>query len=126
MAFGDKLLYVCKRLGVEKDDYGNEIAYYENAKEYRFSYMPTSSQVDYQLYGTLVDVMFTMYVPYQRMLGVIKVGDLAYLIDNDTQDIESLKNIDNDNIYKPNANYRVKTCQAQNMKIKILFEKINK
>ncbi len=126
MAFGDKLLFVCKRKGIEKDDFGNEIAYFDKAKEYRYSYMPASSQIDYQLYGTLVDVMFTMYVDYASMLGVIKVGDLAYLIDNDTQDIESLKNIDEDNIYKPNANYRVKTCQPQNQKIKILFEKINK
>ena len=28
MSFGDKLLYIAKKEGVEKDDYGNEIAYY--------------------------------------------------------------------------------------------------
>lgn len=122
MAFGDKKLYVCKKIGVENDEYGNEIPYFENAKEYHYSYMPTSSQVDYQIYGTNINNMFTMYVD-MSMLGVFKSGDSAYLIDGETQDIDYLVAKDSDNKYKSNSNYRIKSVQPQNIKIKILFEK---
>ena len=84
--------------------------------------MPTSSQVDYQIYGTNINNMFTMYVD-MSMLGVFKSGDSAYLIDGETQDIDYLVAKDSDNKYKSNSNYRIKSVQPQNIKIKILFEK---
>lgn len=126
MVFGNKLLFVASKIGVEKDDYGNEIPYFElPQKEYHFSYMPTSSQLDYQLYGELIKNMFTSYLP-MSYLGKIKSGDVAYMIDGEAQDIVELKEKDeyNNDIYCANANYKVKVVQPQNARVKIIFEKI--
>ena len=125
MAFGDKKLYVVSKIDVEIDKHGNEIPYYDikNIKEYHFSYMPVSGQVDYQIYGTLINNMYSSYLP-MAMLGKIKIGDVAYLVDGEVQDIDALVKKDKENKYCPNANYRVKLVQPQNIKVKILFEKI--
>lgn len=126
MVFGNKLLFVASKIGVEKDDYGNEIPYFElPQKEYHFSYMPASGQLDYQLYGESIKNMFTSYLP-MYYLGKIKSGDVAYMIDGETQNIRDLKEIDeySNDIYCSNANYKVKTAQPQNARVKIVFEKI--
>lgn len=125
MAFGDKKLYIAKKLNVEIDKHGNEIPYYDidKIKEYHFSYMPTSGQVDYQIYGALINNMFSSYLP-MTFLGVINSGDIAYLIDGETQNIDDLVRMDKGNKYCKNANYRVKLVQPQNMRLKVLFEKI--
>ena len=125
MAFGDKKLYIASKIDVEIDKHGNEIAYFdvENLKEYRFSYMPVGSQVDYQIYGTLINNLFSSYLP-MSFLGKIRSGDIAYLIDGETQDIDTLVKLDKNNKYCPNANYRVKLVQPQNVRLKVLFEKI--
>lgn len=125
MAFGDKKIYIAKKIGIEYDDYGNEIPYFESPKEYWFSYMPTSAQVDYQIYGALINNMFTSYLP-MYYLGKIKSGDMAYLIDGEIQNIDELAEKDRYDIYCKNANYRVKISQPQNMRIKIIFEKIQR
>ena len=124
MDFGDKKLFIAHKIGVEKNGYGDEVPYYKKPERYSFSYMPTGGQLDYQVYGTLINNMFTSYIP-MFYLGKIKSGDLAYLIDGETQDIESLSRKDANNKYCPNANYLVKIVQPQNMRLKILFEKIN-
>lgn len=123
MAFGDKELFIAKKQGVERDDYGNEIAYFDEPKLYRFSYMPTSGQVDYQIYGAQINNMFTSYLP-MSYLGKIRSGDIAYLIDGENQNIEELVAKDKGNKYCQNANYRVKIVQPQNIRVKIIFEKI--
>ena len=126
MAFGDKKLYIVKKLGVETDKHGNEIPYYDidKIKEYHFSYMPVSGQVDYQIYGALINNMYSSYLP-MAFLGKINSGDIAYLIDGEIQNIEELVRMDKSNKYCPNANYRVKLVQPQNIRLKVLFEKIN-
>lgn len=124
--FGDKLLFIAKKIGVEKDDYGNENPYFKlPPEEYHFSYMPTASQVDYQIYGTQINNMFTSILP-MSFLGKIRTGDVAYMIDGDIQNIEELVSIDkrNKDKYCTNANYRVKIAQPQNARMKIIFEKI--
>ena len=123
MAFGDKRLFIAKRIKVENDEYGNEVSYYEAPKEYRFSYMPTSGQVDYQIYGELISNMFTSILP-MSFLGNIKTGDKAYLIDGEIQDIDNLVYNDLNNEFCTHANYIVKLVQPQNIRIKIIFEKI--
>ena len=87
--------------------------------------MPTSGQVDYQIYGTLINNMFTSYLP-MSYLGQIRSGDVAYMIDGEIQNITELKELDefNKDIYCTNANYRVRTVQPQNVRVKIIFEKI--
>lgn len=124
--FGDKLLFIASKIGVEKDDYGNENPYFKlPPEEYNFSYMPTSSQVDYQIYGTQINNMFTSILP-MSFLGKIRTGDVAYMIDGDIQNIKELVSIDkrNKDKYCTNANYRVKIAQPQNARMKIIFEKI--
>lgn len=125
MAFGSDELYIAKKIGVEDDDYGNEIPYFdiENIKHYSFSYMPVSGQVDYQIYGANINNMYSSYLPME-FLGVIRAGDVAYLIDGETQDIKELVEKDENDKYCQNANYRVKLVQKQNVRVKILFEKI--
>ena len=124
--FGDKLLFIASKIGVEKDDYGNENPYFKlPPEEYNFSYMQTSSQVDYQIYGTQINNMFTSILP-MSFLGKIRTGDVAYMIDGDIQNIKELVSIDkrNKDKYCTNANYRVKIAQPQNARMKIIFEKI--
>lgn len=125
MAFGDKKLYIAKKIGTQTNDYGNETAYFDKIKEYHFSYMPTSGQVDYQIYGALINNMYTSYLPL-NYLGVIKSGDMAYLIDGETQNIDELVALDYNDIYCQNANYRVKIVLPQNLRVKVIFEKIKK
>lgn len=125
MAFGDKKLFIAKKIGIDYDEYGNENPYFESPKAYSFSYMPTSGQVDYQIYGALINNMFTSYLP-MNYLGKIKSGDMAYLIDGEIQNIEELAEIDRYDKYCKNANYRVKIALPQNMRIKIIFEKIQR
>lgn len=126
MAFGDKLLFIASKIGTEKDDYGNEIPYFKlPIQQYNFSYMPTSGQIDYQIYGANITNMFTSYLP-MSFLGKIKSGDVAYMIDGEIQNIIELKEQDeySNNQYCSNANYRVRTVQPQNARVKIVFEKI--
>lgn len=125
MSFGAKKLFIAKKIGIEYDEYGNEIPYFDKPVRYEFSYMPTSSQVDYQIYGALINNMFTSYLP-MNYLGVINSGDMAYLIDGETQNIEELAEKDKDDMYCKNANYRVKIALPQNLRIKIIFEKIQR
>lgn len=121
----DKELYIARKiLPSEIDDYGNEISHYDKPIKYQMAYMPLTSQVDYQIYGALVNNMLVAYVDKRYYLGKIKGGDIAYLIDTDIQDIESLVINDENNNTCPSANYRVKYAQLQNFKIKIVFEKI--
>lgn len=122
MKFGSKELYIAKKIGIEIDDYGNQIPYFDKAIRYEFSYMPISSQIDYQIYGADINNMFSSIIDISY-LGKIKIGDIAYLIDSEIQDIKSLVNLDKLSKYKQNANYRVKSVQPQNMKLKIIFEK---
>ena len=124
MVFGNKKLYIAQKLGIETDDYGNQTPYFRTPiKEYQFSYMPTSGQVDYQIYGANINNMFTSYVP-MCYLGQIRSGDVAYMIDGETQNIDELARIDKNDKYCKNANYRVKLVQPQNVRVKIIFEKI--
>ena len=48
------------------------------------------------------------------------------MIDGETQNIRYLKEIDeySNDTYCRNANYRVRTVQPQNARVKIVFEKI--
>ena len=123
MAFGDKRLYIAKKLGVEENEYGNEMPYFDEPKAYSFSYMPTIGQVDYQIYGALISNMFTSYLP-MAYLGKFHSGDVAYLIDGENQNIEEMVADDIGDRYCNSANYRVRTVQPQNMRVKIIFEKI--
>lgn len=123
MAFGDKRLFIARQIRVEVDDYGMEKSIYQSPQEYRFSYMPISSQTDYQIYGTLINNMYASILP-KAFLGKIKVGDKAYMVDGETQNIDELVAKDLNDNQRLSANYKVKVVQDQNVRVKIIFEKI--
>lgn len=116
--------YIAKRTAIYQDDYGNDIETFDTPKKYsRFLLMPTSARgVDYQIYGELVNTMFTLYIPFKAYKGQFHQGDRAYLVDEDLQDIDIALM---DDEHCQNANYKIVACQPQNLVIKILFQKIN-
>ena len=113
-------LYVCKRVLNSQNEYRLETETYEKPKKYNFLYMPTSSQLDYQLYGERISRMQTAYVKYKMYRGVFSIGDKAYLKDSEMQDINiALKDTNCEN-----ANYTIVGVDEQNLFIKLTFEKI--
>ena len=125
MAFGDKLLYIAKRIKINTNEYGIQISEYAEPIKYTFSYMPSSGQTDYQLYGEAIRDMFISYLP-MCFLGKINVGDKAYLIDGETQNITELVKMDKLDLQRSNANYHIKVVQPQNMRLKVIFEREKK
>lgn len=119
----EKPLYIAKRNGKVEDKYGKEQPTFDKPKKYSFNYQPTYSNVDYSIYGTLINQMFVAFIDY-NYAGKIQEGDLAYLLDNQTRDVDELANKDSDDEFCNNANYRIKTMLPQNLKIKVTFEKI--
>lgn len=116
-------LYIAKKIGTEINEYGDEIPYFEEPKPFNFSYMPTSGQVDYQVYGALIDNMYTAIID-RSYLGLIHSQDVAYLIDENIQNVDELASLDINDKYCKHANYRVKLVHKQGFKLKVLFEKI--
>lgn len=125
MSFGSKKIYIASKEGVEYDDYGNENPYFSEIIPFNFSYMPSSSQVDYQIYGKEINNIYVSILP-MNYLGKIKSGDAVYLIDGETQNIEELVYLDIDDKYCSHANYRVKDILPQNVRVKVIFEKTQK
>lgn len=125
----EKKLYLVPYLGVErKSTRAVERPYYDidDIKEYYMNYQPASGQVDYQIYGTLISNYLVAYLETNRYLGKIKTNDVCYMIDGEIQDIDRRIEEDknNNDKYCSNANYRVKTVQLQNFRIKVTFEKM--
>lgn len=115
-----KQIYIAKRIKVEKNDYGIDMETFDTPKLYNFFYMPTSNQTDYQLYGVNVGEVYVCYIDYNKYLGKFKIGDRAYLIDNDLIDLS----IANNDVNCENANYRIVSVLPQNLKLKITLVKI--
>lgn len=114
------ILYTCRRILSEENEYGFVSEKYDKPIEYNFLYMPASSSLDIQKYGERISRIYTAYVPYNQYRDKFKIGDLAYLLDSETQDISiALKDKNGEN-----ANYRIIGVNEQNLFIKIIFEKI--
>ena len=123
MPFADDL-YIAKKIIDGTDEYGNEISHWDKPKKYRFSYMPLGGQVDYAIYGALINNMYSAILD-MSYLSKLHSGDLAYMIDEDIQDVDELAGRDMEDKYCSNANYRVKLVQKQNFRVRVLFERIN-
>lgn len=119
----EKPLYIAKRINIIEDDYGNPISYFEKPKEYFFNYQPIDGDLAFQQYGDKVSNIYRAFIP-MAYLGKIKVGDKAYLIDGEIQDIVSLVLNDNENCTM--ANYTIIAVLPQNLKIRVDFEKVAK
>ena len=115
-----KELYIANRIKVEKNSYGIDMETFDTPKCYKFFYMPTSNNTDYQLYGVNIGEIYVCYIDYNRYLGKFKVGDRAYLIDNELTDLSIAGN----DVNCENANYRIESVLPQNLKIKLTFVKI--
>lgn len=113
-------LYVAKRLLSEENEYGIKTAKFEKPKLYNFLYMPSTSQVDFQIYGEQVEKMYVAYVSYAKYRNIFHRGDRAYLLDDEMQDLSvALTDINCEN-----ANYEIRSVSEQNIYIKILFVRI--
>lgn len=125
--FGQNKLFIASKTGIETDENtGYEKSVHSVPKEYYFSYMPASSQIDYQIYGTIIENIYVAYIDRKVYEGVFKVGDKAYLINGECSQGDIVANAKNDmqDKYCSNANYRIRSVLPQNMRIKLTFEKI--
>lgn len=115
-------LYIATRKSITTNDYGREIETFENPEKYPFLCMPAGTRtIEYQLYGEAVNTMYTAFIPYKPYLGKFHIGDRAYLVDEDLQDLSIALT---DDEYCNNANYKIIACQPQNLVIKLVFQKI--
>lgn len=114
-----KYLYIANR-HVTTNDYGIDIETFDKPERYDFFYMPSTSSTDYELYGRKINEIYIAFIDYNRYFGKFKVGDRAYLIDDETTDISFAKN----DINGEKANYKIVANALQNIKIKLTFAKI--
>lgn len=112
-------IYISSRR-VKTNDYGIDMESFSKPQRYDFFYMPSKSDIDYQLYGRDIGEIFIAFVDYNRFLGKFKVEDRVYLIDNETTDLSFAEN----DINGENANYKIVSILPQNLKIKLTFAKI--
>lgn len=126
--FGDKLAFICNNTKVDEDSYGHEKREYSNPqKEFRFNYMPSTSRLDYQVYGEKIKYLQTSILDI-RYSKLIHRFDKAYLLDENVtseNELRRLVELDKDNVNKPNANYKVISISIQNARVKVVFEMIN-
>lgn len=113
-------LYVAKRILNKENEYGETTAIYSKPIHYNFLYMPTRSQVDYQIYGEEISKLYVSFVKYNQYRNIFHRGDRAYLLDDEMQDLSvALKDTNCEN-----ANYEILSVNEQNAYIKITFKKI--
>lgn len=120
MLLFQKECYIANKIATKVNKYGTDIITYSKPKRYFINYTGVSGYVDIQLYGNQIGNVIRAYVDIS-LLGKIKVGDVAYLIDGDCLDIKELAQ--NDNQFCKNANYRVNSILVQNLKMKVDFKK---
>lgn len=116
----DKKIYISKKLGVEYDDYNNEIINYDEPFYLgKFNYQPLTGndlQAYISAYGETKNKLIRVFLDV-KYKNKIKEFDLAYLY-NVTPKGEQINGI--------NANYYVRTCAEQNTVIMVVFEEIIK
>ena len=116
----DKKIYISKKLGVEYDDYNNEIINYDEPFYLgKFNYQPLTGddlQAYISAYGETKNKLIRVFLDV-KYKNKIKEFDLAYLY-NVAPKGEQINGI--------NANYYVRTCAEQNTVIMVVFEEIIK
>lgn len=114
-----KELYIANRY-VVTNDYGIDIETFDKPKLYNFFYMPSTNNIDYELYGRNINEIYIAFIDYNKYFGKFKVEDRVYLIDDETSDLSFAENDTNGE----NANYKIIAISLQNIKIKLTFAKI--
>ncbi len=115
MARWQKPIYIASKIGVEEDEYGNEIVTYGEPRQYKFNVQPVSSEVDLVEFGEKASTMQRAVIPI-RYKGYFKENDLAYL---------EGQSPNNEEENGSNANYRLYPPRNQNKVIIIYFERLS-
>ena len=116
----DKKIYISTKLGVEYDNFNNEIVEY--GKPFylgKFNYQPLSGndlQAYISAYGETKNKLIRAFLDV-KYKNKIKEFDLAYLY-NVNPNGEKINGIQ--------ANYYVRTCAEQNTVVMVVFEEIIK
>lgn len=116
----DKKIYIANKIGVEYDDYNNDIVIYGTPFYLgRFNYQPLSGDdlIAYMsAYGETKNKLVRVFLDVKHK-NKLKEFDVAYLYNE--RPTSELKN-------GSNANYVVRTCAEQNTVIMVIFEEIIK
>ena len=110
----NKPIYIAKKIGIEFDDYGNQIIKYEKPEKYLFNVQPISSDVDLLEFGEKANMIQKAVIP-MRYKNVFDENDLAYL-----DDVIPENEITNGQ----KANYKLYPPRNQNKVIVIYFERL--
>ena len=116
----DKKIYIANKIGVEHDDYNNEIVIYDTPFYLgKFNYQPLSGgdlQAYMSAYGETKNKLVRLFLDI-KYKDKLKEFDVAYLYDKEPI---------NEKINGSNANYIVKTFSEQNTVVMVVFEEIIK
>lgn len=115
----EKICYVRPIIEPLKDDYGNQIPQYGEAKKLRFNYEPVTNDAEeaqLKSYG-ITGVGTVKALVNIKYINQMKNYDLVYLYGASPK---------NEEYNGQNANYRVITFIPQNTKILVYFEKLTK
>lgn len=115
-----KDVYIARKIKVDYDDYNNEIVVYEKPFFYgKKNYQPLTwrtLQSYLEVYGETDSNVVQMLIDASDK-GKFKPFDLAYLYGATPK---------GETVYGENANYVVKACREQNVKIMVILEEIIK
>jgi len=114
----NKDIYIAPKIGVEYDDYNNEIVKYDKPFYYGMkNYQPLTwrnLQSYMSIYGETNRNVVQLLVDYTDR-GKFKQFDLAYLYGATPK---------GEKVYGENANYVIKAVREQNVKIMVILEEI--
>ncbi len=115
MARWQKPIYIASKIGIEEDEYGNEIVTYSTPQKFKFNVQPVSSYVDLVEFGEKASLMQRAVIPI-KYKNYFKENDLAYLEGQSPNDEE---------VNGQNANYKLYPPRNQNKVIIIYFERLS-
>lgn len=111
----NKEIWIASKIGVQEDDYSNDIAIYDIPKKYEMNVQPISSSTDIQEFGENAKQVQKAVIEYDKYFGVFKEFDIAYLDGASPE---------NEDINGQNANYRLYPPRNQNKCIILYFERL--
>ena len=109
-----KKCFIASKIGVDVDDFGNELSVYDEPKEYMFNYRAVSSNAELVEFGEKAKITQRMVIPISYK-DMFKEFDVAYLYDATPED---------ENNYGDSANYVLLPPRNGNSVIIIYMQKI--
>lgn len=108
-------IYIRQYLGEKDDEHGNPYKSYGEIIHLIAILNSVSGNYNAMVYGERAKRMVQTFVEYEDYINVFNEGDLVYLYGADFK-VE--------NYIGANANYRIDSVLPQNMKIRIVMEKL--